>query len=517
MKRIIMATLVLFITLSSFLPSVLAEESVYIYTIDSLSASLTPSGQKLTAEVTNLSNQQTDDLIVAAAYSYENELLDFYSTPLSIWPLDTDTFTLPIKADTSDISYMKVFIWDSFETLTPLAEERTITPAEPLDFAVLLSVKNDSIKLLCSNDLTKSYYASESALSAAQSIVDSSTTAKDRIVTYSIDSITGEIVSVTQASTSNAVNTANINLATYKLRTGRLATHNIHDDTIILDATLAEKGLDKSRYYTMTDKTGLVDGEDYTGYVFTQDEYTSLVVITKIGADIEEASRFVVIQDDATPHYTDDDEECELVLALSDGQEEKELFFKTGLYKESGLEIGDAIFYTQDLNGFVNVVYKIYDHSEGTFAKLSDITADFVIKESDWSYNLWDEGNTVQLTTAALIKVEYNAITLASLEQVKTGSLDTNLNLNYTREDGIVAYGIADDAVAYVYDINNDDYTGNESKKLEAKNITSIKASNLSGYETESGVYENIDMAKVNEALVMIVDGQITEIYVIEK
>ena len=514
MKRIVIA-FVLLITFCAFLPSVLAEENGYIYTIDSVSASLTPSGQKLTAEVTNLSNQQTDDLIVAAAYSYENELLNLYSAPLSIWPMDTDTYHLTIKADTGDISYIKVFIWDSFENLSPLAKEWTAAPVKPLDFAVLLSAKNDKVKLLCNNGLTESYTASESTLSAAQDILNSGATAKDRIVTYNINNVTGEIDSVTKAVDNSAINTTDVNLQAFKLRTSKLGTHTIYDDTIIIDATQAEKGLDKSRYYTVTDKTGLVDGEYYTGYVFNQDEYVSLVVITKIGADFEGNSRFAVIQDDPMEHYTDDDEKCELVLTLAGGRNSQEMLFRTGVYEDSDLGIGDAIFYTQDSSGFVNAVYKVYDHSEGTFTKLSDVVDNFMLIESDWSYNLWDEGNPIQLTTGAIIDVNYDTLTFASLEQVKTGSLDTNLDLNHRNEDGVVTYDISDYAEAYIYEVNSDEYI--ESRKFKATDITRIKASNLSDYETEDGVYENIDMSKVNEALVMIVDGEIAEIYVIEK
>ena len=515
MKRFIISALVLLITFCAFLPSVLAEENGYIYTIDSVSAGLTASGQKLTVTVTNLSNQQTDDLIIAAAYSSENELLDLYSTPLSLYALGTGTYSLPIKADTNHISHMKVFIWDSLETLNPLASEYTVTPVKPLDFAVLLSVQDGQIKLLLDSGSTKAFPASETTLSSAQSILDAGTNAKDRIVTYSTDSVTGEIVSITQASENSAVSTNSITASAYKRRTGRLGSYDIHDETIVLDATRAEKGLDKARYYTMTDRTALVDQEVYTGYVFKQDEYTSLVMITKIGVDFDESSCFTVIQDDAVPHYTADDEECELVVVLSEGRNNYELLFKTGVYEESGLGIGDAIFYTHDSNGFVDAVYKVYDHSEGTVTKLSDIMDSPLLLESDWSYNLWDEGDLIQFTTGAVIEVSSSHITFASLEQVKTGSLDTNLNLSNTREDGIVSYEIANDAVAYVYEINSDEY--GESRKLKAKDITRIKASTLTEYETETGVYENIDMATVNEALVMIVDGEITGIYVIEK
>ncbi len=515
MKKFIISTLVLLITFCTFLPSVLAEESGYIYTIDSVSTSLTSSGQKLTAKVTNLSDQQTDDLLIAAAYSYENELLDFYYLPLSLDPFDTDTFRLSITADSTDISYIKVFIWDSFESLTPLADEWAATPSKPLDFAVLLSVKNSNIKLLCDNGSSETFPASESALSTAQSILDSGATAKDRIVTYNMDSVTGELVSITKASENSAVNTIDISLATYKTRTSRLGTHTIADNTIILDATLAENGLDKPRNYTVTDKTGLVDGEEYTGYVFKQDGCTSLVLITKIHVDFDEAARFVVIQDEACDHYTDDYEKCELVVALANGVSEQKMLFKTGVYEEYDLGIGDAIFYTMDSTGFVNEVYKIYDYSEGTFTQLPDIVAP-MFEKNGWSYSLISGIESIQLTTGAVIEVNNDYIVFASLDQVKTGTLDTNIELEDTYEDGIVAYPIASDAVAYVYDINSDDY--DEADKFRARSVSSVKASNLSAFETEEdGVYENIDMSKVNEALVMIVDGDIVEIYVIEK
>lgn len=515
MKKIIISILVLLITFCTFLPSALAEESGYIYTIDSVSASLTSSGQRLTAEVTNNSSHATDDFIIGVAYSYKNEVLDLYSSPLSLDPSETDTFSFSITADSNDISYVKVFIWDSFETLTPLADECTVLPSKPLGFAVLLSVKNGNIKLLCDNGLSQSYTASGDTLSSAQSILDSGATVKDRIVTYKLNSETGELISIIKASENNEIVSADVTLGTYKLRTAKLATHNIYKDTVIIDATLAKSNPDKAWSYTVTDKTGLSDGEHYTGHIFTQGEFTSLAVITKIGADFEEDSRFAVVQEEAVPYYTEDDDECELVTVLADGDAYRELLFTTGVYEEYNLEIGDAFFYTQDSNGFVNVSYKIYDYSDRTFTKPSDIMSGSAIIDSDWSYNLWDEGDNIQLTTGAIIEVTDSYIAFASLDQIKTGNLDTSLDLNYTHKDGIVQHSISDYATAYVYDINGDEL--DEADKFKAKSISSVKASKLSTYEPEDGVYENIDMSMVNEALVMIVDGEIVEIYVIEK
>ena len=514
MKRIVIA-FVLLITFCAFLPSVLAEENGYIYTIDSVSASLTVTGQKVTAVVTNNTDQMTDDLIIATAHSNENEFLGIYSTPLSLYPFETHTFKLPVKADNNDIAYIKVFVWDSFETLIPLAEVKTVLPSKAEDFAVLLSVRNGGIKLICDNGSSETFTASEPVLSSAQSILDSGNTVKDRIVTYKLNSETGEITSIVKASENNEIAASDVTLGSYKIRTGRLAAHNIHKDTVVIDATLAEGGLDKARNYTVTDKTGLIDGEHYTGYVYTQGEFTSLVVITKIGADFEEDSRFAVVQEESMLHYTEDDEKCELVTVLYDGRSSHELLFKTGNYEKYNLEIGDAFFYTQDSNGFVDAAYKIYDCSDKTFTEPSGIMSGSTIIDGDWSYRLWDEGSDIQLTTCAVIEVTNSHITFASLDQIETGSLDTNLNLSYTRKDGVISYPTLADSQAYIYDINSDEYL--ESRKFKAKDISSVKASNLSTFETEDGVYENIDMAMVNEALVMIVDGKIAEIYVIEK
>ena len=385
----------------------------------------------------------------------------------------------------------------------------TETDGTSSKYAIALRVtSNDEVVLLLSDGTQKSYEVTNSVdlaeIEEAIELADGDVTAL--IVKYTVKGSTGELSTVSFVSATDLD-------AEYKSRTGKLGNNTIAATTPVIDATKVESARDAktaSSYATLT-KEDLIDGTNYIGAVIKDGTYVSFVLLTEVGTTFGDSTRFAVVQQPAEEHYTEDDDECDLVTVLYEGKANQELLFVPGVYADSDLAVGDAFFFETDADGFVETVYVIDEDIADTLDGLIETGTD------GWSWNIWDEGYDIQLARAAVIEVTDKAITFASLDQVATGDLDTNEDLDDTLADGIVTYSIADDAVAYVYDADSDEY--HEYKKFKAKDASSVKASALDRYEVEDekGVYEGIDMDDVNEALVMIVDGDVVAIYVIEK
>jgi len=380
--------------------------------------------------------------------------------------------------------------------------------------ALRVSTNGDEVTLLLADGTTKTYEPTSSVdLDAVADAIDAAgSSVEDRIVTYTVKGSTGEISDI------DFVDGLTVD-AEYKARTGKLGNFTITSTTPVIDATKIETATDarKAGSYSVFAADSFVDGTAYDGVAFKDGTYVAFVVLTNVGTTFGESARFAVVQDDADLFYTEDDDECELVLSLYEGKAEQELLFVPGLYEDSGLEIGDAFFFETDADGFVDAVYPVYS-LDGTFTELEDLVdTDMLPSGTDgWSYNIWDEGYAIQFAKASVIEVTDKAITFAA--PIADGAdLNTDLDLDDTHADGVVTYALDAEAVAYVYDADSDEY--DEADKFKAKAASSVKASNLDRYEDEDneGIYNDISIDDVNEALVMIVDGDVVAIYVIEK
>lgn len=386
----------------------------------------------------------------------------------------------------------------------------TETDGTSTKYAVALRVatNGDTVTLLLADGTTKTFEPTSSvdldavadALEAAGSNIEG------RIVTYTVKGSTGEISDIDFVDAEAAS-------FEYKSRTGKLGANTIASTTPIIDATKVESATDarKAGSYATLTKEDLIDGTAYTAVVLRDGTYVGFVVVTTIGTTFGETSRFAVVQKAAEEHFTDDDDECELVTVLYEGKADQELLFVPDVYGDAELSVGDAFFFETDADGFVDAVYPIGADLDETFEE-------GMIEEGTdgWSWNIYDEGYAIQLARAAVVEVDDKTITFALITD--GGDLNTGVDLDDgDHSDGIVTYAIADDAVAYVYDADSDEYL--ESKKYKAKAASSVKASALDRYEDEEndGVYNDIDIDDVNEALVMIVDGDVVAIYVVEK
>ena len=388
----------------------------------------------------------------------------------------------------------------------------TETDGTSAKYAIVLNVtSNDQVKLLLADGTQKTYEVTNSVDlgEIEETIEDANGDVTALVAKYTVKGSTGELNSVEFVTGTSL----GVDGTEYKARTGKLGNNTIASTTPIIDATKVESARDAktAASYSVVAKDALIDGTNYQGIVIKDNTYVAFVLLTEVGTTFGESTRFAVVQQAAEEHFTDDDDECELVTVLYNGKAGEELLFVPGVYDEADLEVGDAFFFETDADGFVETVYVIDEDIADTLDGLIETGTD------GWSWNIWDEGYDIQLAKAAVIEVTDKTITFASLDQVATGALDTNVDLDDTQADGIVTYAIADDAVAYAYDADSDEYL--ESRKYKAKAASSVKASNLDRYEDEDddGVFAGIDMDDVNEALVMIVDGDVVAVYVIEK
>lgn len=312
-------------------------------------------------------------------------------------------------------------------------------------------------------------------------------TLKDKIVTYTIKNSTKTITSITPA-------TVIEDKFEYKSRINKLGNHEILNSTNIIDATKIKEDRDnkKASNYSVFDVDKFINGTEYKAIVVKTGIYTNLVVITEIGTVLGEDSRFAVALTEPSKYYTEDDDECYIADVLYNGKVEEFKFVKDNMVK-----VGDIFFFETDAYDMVDVVY-LYDN----------ISSD-VIDEDEWSFKIWNERKSIQIATGVIVDVDDKSITFASVEQVATGTLDTNIDLDDTHEDGIITYGIADDMVSYVYDVNAHYVDFEDKVKVKAP-----KASTLDKYEIDNtGKYEGINAEDVVEAVVMIVDGDVVAIF----
>ena len=350
-------------------------------------------------------------------------------------------------------------------------------------YAIVLKVddREDTITMLLPNGDVKTY-ANE-----AEVDIDNDTDLIDRVVKYTIKNSTKTITDVD-------VMDVEVDTLEYKARTGKLGINNITTSTNVIDATKVESAADarKASNYATFDVDDFVNGTTYDAIVIKTNTYVNFVIITSVGTVLGEDSRFAVALTEPSKYYTEDDDECYIADVLYNGKVEEFKFVE-----EDMVEIGDIFFFETDAYDMVDVVYPV------------DAIPDEVIDSDEWGFNIWNERKAIQVAAGVIVDVDDKSITFASIEQVATGTLDTNLDLDDTYEDGIITYGIADDMVSYVFDVNAHYVDFEDKVKVKAP-----KASTLDKYEIDNtGKYEGIDAEDVVEAIVMIVDGDVVAIF----
>ncbi len=389
-------------------------------------------------------------------------------------------------------------------------------PPKPVNYAIALkkpSTEDDIIKLILSDGSVKIYEvdttkATNFTADFVTDKIDDETNVADRIVTYEVSSKTGKIVNIEKATpTTTIVNKE------YKSRTSLLgAANKILDTTPMIhidsDAEGTVESNNSSKYEALT-KDDLINETEYSGHIYRVGTTVAFVVITDVGAIFNEDSRFAVAIDAPSEILTEDGDRVMAIRVLYEG-EKQELLFKPSVAYD--VAVGDIFFFETDSDGFIKAVYKP--------AKGDPVWED-KIKIDDWSYDIWNGAFApIQFVTGVVTEVTSRRISFATIEQVQSGSLDTNLDLDDTHADGIALYWFTDDCVAYTYDRNMKAKL--ESAKYDATTPASIKASDFSSFDSgngilNDGIYVGDLASKANVATAMIVDGDIVAIFVIEK
>ena len=512
MKKLLSLLLTLIIAMS-FIPSAYAEDAGFVFEIADLVTGSDDDGYYSTANIQNLTSVTQTGVLVVGSYSADGKFLDYAYTNISLASEGFDSFS--VKFETEPTQYQKAFIWDGFGTFEPLSEtcELSINATAPnYAIALKLGAEDNQIKLLLADGTTKTFEVDTAKASnyMADFVDDKINNVLDvagRVVEYRVSGKTGEIVDIQKVSPTTALAGKE-----YKARTGMLGSGNkILDTTPIMVLKDYSALPNDASNFAVFSKSDLVDGTVYDGYVYRVDTTVSFVVITAIGRSFGESSRFAVAIDEPVEMLTEDGDRVYRINALYEGEVQELLFaFNPGYI------MGESFFFETDWDGYVN---EIYYPVEGDSAWESMISLD------DWSYVLWDTHKPIQFVKGVITEVTSDYVAFATIDQVKSGSLDTTLDLDDTKGDGIVIYEFAGDCVAYTYDAGM--MTKFETEKYEVTLPASIKASNFAPFDYNAGVLNDgiyadaydgdrmIDRATI--ATAMIVDGEVVEIFAIEQ
>ena len=439
------------------------------------------------------------------------------------------------EEDASSTKYAIVEKWNSSaETVSLLLADGTTKAYELASNATIQDASGNPISLTGSSSLI--YKADGTTKNDPQ----------NRVVEYTIKTSDNTIRTIKLAT---PVQLHSLSAgAEYKARTNKLGSATINASTNVvnaedyIDPLNSNPGLSDYEAFSVD---SFVDGTDYDAYAYKSagSNTYSFVLVTRVGSAFNETSRFAVVTrvKGQTTYNEEDAYEVE-VLA---GGEATSLYYYAN--PSSTVDTGDAIYFELDSDGFVKATYKVFDYDAAklgnttnggsvdlfrpfTHTTLATAMAGKYQTGSDgWNFNLYDNGNDIQLVYAVVAEVAGNNVTLAPIP-VTGANIDTNNDVaSASATIGGNTYAVDSEAEIYVYD-TADTQSINEYDKLYTG---SVIASNFSMFETaknsktytiDSGDHdgtvetgeENRDNY-TNYALAMIVDGDIVEIYPINK
>lgn len=523
MKKIT-SLLLAFMLLVTFLPSAYATESGYTYELELLET-LVPTDYtsvKGVVSVSNVSGSATQaDTLLAIAYSDKNELLDISATPVSFDTEGTENYEFQLSSET-EISTVKTFIWDSWQNISPLCQAFEFTPVpNPLaNYAIVLRYESGyNLSLLLANGTRKVFDANDIHLNSADdALLEACADAdnvEDRVIEYTVKSSTGELINVTRPDATEIY-------GEYNFETHMLDVSKITDDTTIIDATCAyeEYRFNIASVYYVYDNSFLSSDAVYYGFSFSNSLISSpFIVLSSISKSYGASTRFAVALKVYENAVNEDGDDIDEVDALYEGAKPY-LVFEDGLTDYLGLGVGDVFLFETNSDGEIDEAYILYDKSENEFCAFNNVPEDKYYPD-EWSFSLIDSGINYQLVRGIVVDVSDTDITFADYKD-DLSIIDTNTELSAENLDGVVTYGFADGLKAYIYDSDSDETK--EIYKFKSKLPSSIKASNFDRFDIDGdGVYTEAEYPSsamedyANEAIALIADGDIVDIFVIEK
>jgi len=349
---------------------------------------------------------------------------------------------------------------------------------------------------------------------------------ENRVIAYTVQNSTGKINSIELLSGTVYANNAP---TAYKAKTGKLGNKSVVDTTAVLDVIAYKANATKTvSDYEKFAVSSFVDKAEYAGAIFADkadNTIAAIILLTKIGDDLTEESRFAVVRKAAAQAQTDDGDTCYSLNVLYDGQEQDILC--TTASGVNALIPGDAIFFKTDSEGLVKSYIRVfsiaaYDNTSATagftnFGTSGTIAGtngeDFSFTADDWDY-------TIKNTAKKDYQLVYGIITDVTTKGVEM-ALETPANtIDLTNDDNSEVFGVDADCVQYRYGMN--EYTG-AANQYKGISVAAPQASILDPYETGSktDIYDLTQVVGVDGhdqlvyALAMIVDGDIVAIYTI--
>lgn len=545
MKKVLGIILV-FCMLLSLCPAAFAAEYEYevdgIYFTD-LKNDMENTGKNcvINVEVTKKSGLVGNHSLLIAAYSADNELINFHESIITMQNGEEELFSIPMFfPGDKEVELVKAFIWNNLQEMCAMSTsfEKTysddIVTSTSTKYAIATKILSDgSLQMVLADGTSEEYEMTSSCareinLEVAEATANEYITLKDYLNDSTVG-VEGRVITYTLMRSENKIADVDLAVGTYiqgeyKLRTGRLASVEILSTTQVIDAIEVEKGAlaNIASNYGAFAVDSFRDGKTYSAIAFITGRDASFVVLTA-AAVFDSKSRFAVVQKGASYAYTPDDYEADAVTVLYGGSTSQILFFEPELYADAGLGVGDAFFFETDSDGIIDKVYPIYKMGTDKVISLTDagVQDEYITAGSKgWSYNLWDEGKDIQLVSGYIVDVNSDEITLTTTTAVDNGLIDTSVDIDDAdgHTEGVATFYIDWDCVAYEYDAFNDDLVS-VSNRFSAKNPSSLKASDFEKYESAGnrGVYKGTLIDDANFAVVMIVDGDIVAIYTIPK
>ena len=536
MKKII-SSLLAIVLLATFLPSAFAATSAYTYEVE-ITSTVVPAGcTSVAAEVAveNISSKPTSaDTLLAVAYSETGALLDFCASTISMISGDITSCGVDLSSDTK-IANVKIFVWDSWNNLTPLCRVLEYTPEQTptYNYAIVLDVERtggdpEEVTLLLPDGTTKTFDSQYLDLYGGalfdrfsddygySCYIEALSNITERVIQYTVRNRTGELTSATSVSPTALY-------GEYDPVTKTLDGHRITSLTNVIDARRAVENykLYQASQYSVFDKSSFESDTVYIGASYGNTAASSpFVLLTSTDKLYAGNTRFAVAKKVYSSYYDQDGDPCDMVEVLYDG-EVKELLFKDGYLFDYDISAGDAFIFETDYDGFVNRVYNIYKAYDSTFTPFNNISGLRDKLENGWSYDLIDDNADFKYVRGIVVEAEDDSITFAEYDS-EISSIDTNSSLGDWHPDGVVDYPVADNCTVYAYDPVSDIL--NNKDRFSIKSPSEIRGSNLDKYDTDGdGIYTADEGNKetmiddASEAIAIIVDSEIVQIYVTEK
>ena len=372
--------------------------------------------------------------------------------------------------------------------------------------------------------------------------VNAGANTEKRVISYKVKN-NGKIDNITFIAATGFGGTSGNPALTYKDKTSKLGSKSVIDSTAIVNiAEYKKSGLVGD--YEKFAASSFVDKAEYEGFYFTQENDTTiaaLILLTKIGDDINENTRFAVVKKEAQPYDANGEDSYKLVV-LYEGTEQELLCTDTS--GVDNLKTGDVIIFKNDANGFVKSYIKIFtasayaNNSFAAFSSLADLDGDDDGEINGSNAEIFNYDNSVapavwDYTVKNTAKADYQLVYGIVTEVTSSGSIEfyalnpaANGNIIDLRDDAnYESYPMSADCGQYKYGMSEQIGAGNQYKAVY---VAAPTESVISGYEvdpanpttlTSKTDYYNLvagsglGYGQLKYALALIIDGDIVDIY----